>query len=124
MYTSTGNFPNGIETGKRRMTVGIDHDAAHTVVGCRCYWQQVSSEIKIIVVTDSRDCRETSVHLFSREMAQVEVLAIGLFRQHLTEDGTGNDIARCKFGLRCIAQHKPLAGMIAEISPQIGRAHV
>src|SRR5437763_4581111 len=108
MYTCAGDFANGVEAWKRCSTVGIDHYTAHTVMGRGRYGQQVSSEVKAIRVTDGRDGGETSMHLFSRQMAQVEVLAISLFSQHLAEDGASHDITRGKLGLGSITRHETL----------------
>ena len=115
MYACTGNLSNSMETRQGGSTVAIDYYTAHTIMGRRSYGQQIFGEIEAILGTYSRNGGETSMHLFSRQMAQVEVLAISLFSQHLAEDGASHDITRGKLGLGSITRHETLTGMIAQV---------
>src|SRR6266487_6219413 len=113
MYTGTGYLPYCIEAGQRCAPRGIYHDATHAVMGRWSNWQEISRQVQSMLAADSRDCGEASIHLLSWKMPQIKILTIGLFREHLTENGTRNHVARCKFSLRAIARHKALARVIA-----------
>src|SRR5947209_16717905 len=79
VYACTRDFSNGIETEEGRATVGVDHYATHTIVGRWRDREEVSGKVKAILPAYSGDGREAGVHLFSREMTQVKVLAVGPF---------------------------------------------
>src|SRR2546425_533694 len=57
------------------------------------------------------------MHALGRQMPQVKILAIGTFRQHLTENGTSNDITRSKLSHCMIPGHEALSCMVTQISP-------
>src|SRR5438270_7990901 len=86
VYACTRDFSNGIKAGEGRATVGVDHYATHTIVGRWRDREEVSGKVKAILPAYSGDGREAGVHLFSREMTQVKVLAVGPFGEHLAED--------------------------------------
>jgi hypothetical protein len=68
-------------------------------VGCWSYGEEIRRKVKSVLTTNGRDGRETGVHFLSWQMAQVEVLVLGLLGQHLAQDGTRNHISWRKFGL-------------------------
>jgi hypothetical protein len=85
-------------------------------MGSRRNGQEIPRKVKAIFPTDGGDGREAGMHLLSRKMAQVEVLTIGPFREHLAEDSAGYNITRFKLSAGSIVQHEALASMITQVS--------
>src|SRR5258706_14900943 len=117
MHASAGNLSHRIQTINCRAAICIYHHSAHTVMGGRGNRQQISGKIKTVSTADSRDGGKTLMHALGGMMAQIQVLAIGSFDQHLAENRARNDIAWRKLGQWRISRHEPLARVIAQVSP-------
>src|SRR5258708_36447155 len=110
-----GYWANRGQAGPGRATRGIRHHPAHVIMGGWRYRDQVACQVKSILAANGRNGGETRIHAVRGKMAQVEILAIGALGQHLAENGTGNDIPRCKLGQVMIPGHETLSRVITQV---------
>jgi hypothetical protein len=115
MHTGARNLSHCIQTINRRAAILIYHHSAHAIMGGRGNRQQIGGKIETVAAADSRDSGKTLMHPLSGKMAQIQVLTIGSFGQHLAENRAGNYIARRKLGQWRISRHEPFARVVAQV---------